>query len=92
MKRRQLFRVRFFADPEDPRPVKWPPPGPFWVTGYTVGGREGGRMQAAVVVAYVERLGQVREYWPEARIDTFEVVDEVKFSSRFPKPEWWEAE
>ena len=86
-KQRQLFRVRFYVNPRDPRPVKWPPPGPFWVSGFSVGGR---MPEQVVVIAYVERLEQVREYWPEARIDSFQVVDEVRFSSRFPKPDWWE--
>jgi hypothetical protein len=75
------LRARFHANEEDSRPVKFPPPGPFWETS-TVGGY-------ATVVAYVRNLSEVTEYWPEASSIQFEEGDEILFTERFPKPDWW---
>lgn len=74
--------ARFQASEDDYRPVKWPPPGPYWCTGYGEG--------YSVVVAYVRSEDQITEFWPEAEnIDTSE-CDEVTYTSRFPKPGWCE--
>jgi len=76
------IRCRFQASPEDYRPVKFPPPGPFWCTGYGIG--------YSIIVAYVKDEKQITEYWPEADdIDVHEENTEIVFTSRFPKPEWW---
>lgn len=75
------LRCRFKANLDDFRPVKWPPPGPFWGTGFND--------EHYIVVAYVKRLKQVKEYWPEAEdIDSTE-EDSISFTDRFIKPDWW---
>jgi hypothetical protein len=80
-----MLRVRFHANEEDWRPVKFPPPAPCWCTGYGDG--------HSIVVAYVETEDQVTEFWPEAtNIDVHEENTEVRFSDRFPKPDWWTAD
>ena len=78
------LRCRFQANEEDYRPVTFPPPGPYWCSGY---GND-----HAVIVAYVRSEEQITEYWPEAT--DIDVMSEgpVSFSDRFPKPDWYEGE
>lgn len=78
-----MIRARFKANSDDYRPIKWPPPGPYWCTGYA------GDESYAIVVAYAKDETQVLEYWPEAAdIDTQEASAFV-FTDRFPRPDWW---
>lgn len=76
------FRVRFFTSKEDYRPVKFPPPGPYWCTGYGAYG--------AVIIAYIKQEEEILEYWPEATYisSNWEKV-EVIFCDRFQRPVWW---
>ncbi len=78
-----MIRARFTADFDDYRPVKWPPPGPYWCSGYH------GDETGSVVVAYVDNEDQIQEYWPEARQIDCVPDQEIVFTSRFPKPAWW---
>lgn len=79
-----MIRARFHADHDDWRPVDWPPPGPCWCSGYA------GDESYSVVVAYVEKPEQIKEFWPEAsNIDLLETNVEPVFTDRFPKPDWW---
>ena len=80
------IRARFQANYDDSRPVKWPPPGPFWETGWSCDESH------AIVVAYVRTLAQIKEYWPEASEIETEAVDDIVFTARFEKPEWWKDE
>lgn len=65
---------------DDPRPVTFPPPGPWWCCGYA------GDDSYAIVVCYLPPGEDVRTYWPEAfDIDT-EGREEIVFTSRFPRP------
>jgi len=75
------FRCRFQTDANDPRPVKFPPPGPWW--------HSGSGDDFAVVIAYLKTEKQIKEYWPDAtHIDVFP-VDEIVYTDRFPKPDWY---
>ena len=80
-------RVRFRANEDDFRPVTWPPPGPFWCSGYGEG--------YSIVVAYVPHGysdEQVKALWPEAsEIDRMQTDVPIMFSDRFAKPSWWKA-
>ncbi len=78
-----MIRVRFHTNYADPRPVKAPAPYPFWVTGYS------GTGEYATVVAYVDDQDQLLEYWPDADHVDAEPATEIKFTDRFPKPDWW---
>lgn len=71
---------------EDPRPVEFPPPGPYWVTGSAMD------ESYATLVAYVKSREQIEDYWPEAEIRFEKQVEEVTFTDRFPEPEWWSNE
>lgn len=78
-----MIRARFKANPDDWRPVFWPPPGPCWCTGYA------GDESHAIVVAYAKDEDQIREFWPEAAdIETTE-EREIVFTSRFARPSYW---
>lgn len=85
--REKWLRVRF-SQPDvegDYRPVKWPPPGPYWCTGYNAD-------DECIIVAFVRAESQVREFWPGAApLDFCDERDEITFTSRFPEPEWWAA-
>lgn len=76
------MRVRFHANEDDYRPVKVPPPGPYWCSGEGDG--------YSIIVAYVQRRKQITDFWPEAtEIDVLEDNCEIAFSDRFAKPKWW---
>jgi len=82
-----MFRARFKANADDYRPIKFPPPHPYWCTGYA------GDDSYSVIVAYVDNEDQIAEYWPEAEeIDMGRQVNKYVFTSRFPKPEWFALE
>lgn len=76
-------RARFKANYDDSRPIKFPPPGPWWESGFAAD------ESYSIVIAYVKTIGQIKKYWPEADDITTETVNEISFSDRFPKPEWW---
>jgi len=78
------LRCRFEANLEDPRPVEFPPPGPYWITGYGD--------DYSTVVAYVREREQVREYWPEAEHISQQQQEEIVFTERFAEPEWWDSQ
>ncbi len=77
----QLLKVRFEANPDDPRPVHWPIQYPYWIAGYGEG--------YAIIVAYSPSTRYIYENWPEARNMSIQIVDGIEFSSRFPRPEWF---
>ena len=76
-------RYRFESDELDYRPVKWPPEGPYWCSGY---GED-----TAVIVAYMpsDSLSELTDYWPEATNVDYDDCDEITYSERFSKPDWW---
>lgn len=77
-----MIRARFKVNGADYRPVKFPPPHPYWCTGYAGDG------SYAIVVAYADNEDQVREYWPEAAEIDAEPAERYIFTDRFPKPDW----
>lgn len=78
-------RLRFLANEDDPRPVIWPPLGPWWCSGYSG--------DFATVIAYVPHKTsrkELRKYWPEAKdIECTHEDEPIEYSDRFPKPDWW---
>lgn len=80
-------RHRFICTGGDPRPIKFPPPGPFWCTGY-----RGEDLNQAVVVAYLPEGVGVLSLWPDAIDTDTEQREELTFTDRFPKPSWWDGE
>ncbi|MNO19228.1 hypothetical protein D3C76_89560 [compost metagenome] len=66
----------------DSRPIAWPLFHPYWIV----------RMSddANMMMAYVEKLEDVKVYWPEAtEITVFEEgATRYGFNANFPKPSW----
>lgn len=75
------LRCRFHANADDYRPMSFPPPGPYWCSGYGD--------DYSVIVAYVKSEDQITEYWPEANNIDVEECESITFSDRFPKPSWF---
>jgi len=98
--------MRFEANESDYRAIKWPPPGPYWCSGYLCG-----EVGAAIVIAFIplddstpardrcilaEKI--ILEFWPEAKTLGMHGVetsgkqwrDTITFSDRFACPSWWD--
>lgn len=78
-------RHRFKTDPHDYRPVNFPPPGPYWCTGYSC------NPEHSVVVAYLPKGEPLADWWPDACAVETEEVEEIQFTSRFPRPSWYDG-
>jgi len=79
------LRFRFTSDNEDTRPIYdrgSSPEGPFWVTGYH-------EFDGSILVAYVKSIETLMKQWPEAKVLSVDEDQEIIFTSRFPKPDWW---
>lgn len=77
-------RHRFRTDPDDYRPIAFPPPGPYWCTGIGDG--------YSIVVAYLPAGEPLRNWWPDATEVETEQVEVIQFTSRFQCPDWWSGE
>lgn len=76
----EWMRHRFRANVDDPRPILWPPPGPFWITGESD--------THATVVAYLPKGMSPSDLtlWPEAEdVDSTPAPNGPEFSGRFPR-------
>jgi hypothetical protein len=78
------IRHRFRANYPDYRPVKFPPPGPYWCSGTGD--------DYSIVIAYLPETVDVREFWPEASQVESEPSERIVFTDRFPRPNWWKGE
>ena len=78
-------RFRFLVPGEDGRPMTFPPEGPFWITGQSE--------THTVVVAFSPDLATLTcpGRWPDAEDVEDQGEQEIEFSGRFQKPDWWEA-
>ena len=80
---RARFKIKLEIN--DPRPASWPPVGPYWITG------EGSDCNYTyTIVAYVKVVSQILDQWPEATDIEIENKEEITYTSRFTKPDWWE--
>ena len=83
-----MIRARFYIKKNDCnndyRPVKWPIKYPYWCTGES--------FDCFIIVAYADNVGQIMELWPEACFIEPKEVDVIEFTSRFPKPKWYNEE
>lgn len=79
----RMNRFRFHVPGGDGRPLTFPPPGPFWTAGYSD--------THAIVVAFAPDLSSLTAdaFWPDAEMIDDMGEQEITFSGRFPKPEWW---
>lgn len=76
-----MKRVRFKTQEHDCRPIKFPPPYPYWYSGMGD--------DYNILIAYVDDDSQIYEFWPEAYDLDSETVDKIVFSDRFSKPDWY---
>ncbi len=80
-------RYRFRANPDDYRPVFFPPPGPYWCSGW------GLDPDHSIVIAWFPDNVDLLEWWPEAEaVTTEEDRGPPTFTDRFPRPDWWKPE
>lgn len=91
------LRVRFAIHEQEPgeldsRPIKFPPPGPYWVSGQGQGCDDA---YYDILIAFVPSIESLMEYWPDADLEwsgvDIQPRDEITFSDRFRKPDWWTA-
>lgn len=75
-------RYRFHTDARDCRPTKFPPPGPWWRSGFNSNDNP-------ILVAFLPVDSDLLEFWPEAFLIEYDECDGPTFSGRFPEPEWW---
>lgn len=80
---RHRFRTTSVSDP---RPVIFPPPGPWWCSGIA------GDDSYATVICYLPPDAEVEKFWPEAFDIETDERDEIVFTDRFPRPNWWTGE
>lgn len=77
-----MLRIRFKV-PGDSMPAIWPVALPYWQTGWD-------NDDNAVVVAYVNEVDDLYKQWPDAiEVEPAQERDEVTFTDRFPKPDWF---
>lgn len=93
----EWLRVRFRVHEQEPgeldsRPVKFPPPGPYWTSGHGQGPDDA---YYDVLIAFVPAIEALLEYWPDADLEwsgcDIQPRAEITFSDRFRKPQWWPA-
>ena len=88
-----LKRYRFKTwSVDDPRPLidLAPIKMPWWCSGFGTG-RHGARPyddEYAVIVCYLPESEDLRRYWDDAFDVEIEDAEEIKYTDRFPKPEW----
>ena len=90
-----FIRYRFKTwSVDDPRPLRDPAPikMPWWCSGIGFG-RHGARPyddEYAVIVCYLPEDEELKKYWDDAFDVETEEVEKIKYTDRFPKPEWCE--
>ena len=77
-------RYRFYTPSvEDPRPWLFNPRYPWWLSG------EAGDGSYAVIVAYLPSDQPLEAYWNDAFEVEYTEEEEISFSERFPKPDYF---
>jgi len=80
-------RFRFYTKSVDEyRPLSFNPKFPWWCSGTGSSGDD----EYAVIVAYLPRDEPIYKYWNDAYEVDFTWEDEITFSDRFPKPDYFE--
>lgn len=77
---------------DDYRPIIFNPKYPWWCSGYGLGGTiDDPECETAIIIAWLPKGEDLTKYWDDAFDITFDEFDEIKFTDRFPKPEYFEA-
>lgn len=75
---RYRFKTRAI---DDYRPLIFNPKYPWWCSGFSD--------KEAVIIAYLPGNEDLFEYWDDASDIEYTEHDEITFSGRFPKPEYF---
>ena len=59
---------------------------PYWCTGYGLNGEL--KTDNAIIVCYLPEAEDLFKYWYDAYDIESDIVDAIKYSDRFPKPDW----
>lgn len=78
------YRFKTYAT-DDYRPLVFNEKYPWWCSGYG----EGESGNCAIIIAYLPDGEDLKKYWDDAFDIDFTEEEEIKFSSRFTKPEWF---
>ena len=85
----RMIRYRFKTHSvDDPRPlidlatIKMP----WWCTGYAYGDEHD--LEAAIIVCYLPEDEDLNKYWDDAFDVGEECTGTIKYTDRFPKPDW----
>lgn len=76
-----MIRARFTVPGDDYRPVVWPITHPYWCSGESDEG--------FIIVAYADDEAEIYQLWPDALDIKSKPCTEYKFTSRFPRPDWF---
>jgi len=77
------IRYRFYTKSiEDYRPLIFNPKYPWWCSGSGSG--------CAVIIAYLPKDEKLERYWDDAYDIESEEREEITFTSRFPKPSYFQ--
>lgn len=78
---------------DDYRPLLFNPKYPWWCSGYgelsPLPDVDPEYLEYAVIVAYLPEDIDLYEYWDDAFDITFDIMDEIVFTTRFPKPDYF---
>jgi hypothetical protein len=77
-----MIRAKFLCQHDMAHPVRWPPPGPYWLEHYDVSG-------FAHLVAYAANEVELRKFWPDLWDLSYEITNDIMYDDEYPKPEWW---
>lgn len=79
-------RYRFYTYAvDDYRPLIFNPKYPWWCSGHG----EDEKGENSVIIAYLPENENLLEYWDDAYNIDVDDCEEIEFSSRFPKPEYF---
>lgn len=88
--KRIRFKVNQAQTNYDYRPITWPIKYPYWCSGESCGLEED---DYYILIAYVDKVSDIKKLWPEAYdIEEPQIRNEITFTSRFPRPEWFNEE
>lgn len=76
--KRYIFKTQAI---QDCRPLKFNPKYPWWLTGSGEG--------FVTIVAYLPPEEDLYEYWDDAEEVDVQERDEITFTDRFPKPDYF---
>jgi hypothetical protein len=73
-------KYRFFINSTQPKPIIFPPPGPYWISKrYSFG---------TTIICILPSIVNIKTYWPDATDISTQHIPEIIYTDRFPMPNW----